>query len=123
MSPSNNKLALSLGATHIIDRNLPLSELAEAVKTVTTKPLLTIYDSVSSPETQSAAYDVLAPGGTLVVVLLETIKEKKSADKEAHVVYGSVHMEMHNDIGPELFKHLTGWFESGELKVMSLYAR
>lgn len=73
------------GATHVLDRNLSVDALrAEAAK-ITSAPLDLIYDAVSLPETQNAAYALLASGGQLVMtapqIMLQIPKEVLRPDK------------------------------------------
>ncbi|EKM58625.1 uncharacterized protein PHACADRAFT_193755, partial [Phanerochaete carnosa HHB-10118-sp] len=79
----NEAYLKSLGVTHVIDRTAPLSALPAAVKAITSKPVKIAYDAVSESETQNAAYDVLAPGGKLVIVLDRAVdKDKITSEKE-----------------------------------------
>jgi len=95
----------------------PFPLLVKLSKGLTTEPLAYIHDVVSSEETQNAAYYLLAPGGTLLVVLNPAVEEDKlSADNTVTLPFASVHLEMHREIGVEILKHLPGWFESVELK-------
>ncbi|KAH8074786.1 chaperonin 10-like protein [Cristinia sonorae] len=117
VSPSNMELALSLGATHTIDRSLSADALIEAVKAITSKPFHFIYDSVSSEETQNIGYDLLAPGGTIVILLRSAVKEDKlTRDKTILTCWGSVHLDMHKEFGAEMYQHITKWFEIGYLR-------
>ncbi|CAA7269474.1 unnamed protein product [Cyclocybe aegerita] len=56
----------SLGATHVVDRNLSTSE--------------TVFDSISLKETQEMAFELLAPGGVLLAVVLPPLVPVDSAD-------------------------------------------
>ena len=53
----------SLGATHIIDRNV--SVVAE-VRKLTDKPILIVYGAIANADTQQAGIDILAAGGKFV---------------------------------------------------------
>ena len=65
----------SLGATHVIDRNISGSALVSQINTVTQNaPIKYVVDSVSSVETQQTGHDLLAPGGKLVIFLEGLIK-------------------------------------------------
>ena len=70
----------SLGATHIIDRNISGAALASEINNITyNAPIKYAVDSISLPDTQQTAYDLLAPGGKLVLfrpVQIKTIEEK-----------------------------------------------
>ena len=117
-SKSNEAYLKSLGATHVIDRSVPISGLADAVKAITSEPVKVAYDSISLPETQAAAYDVLAPGGQLVIVLDDSIpKEKLTADKEVVHVFGNVHVPENREVGKSLYAKLTELLAAGDIKV------
>lgn len=115
-STQHEALLKSIGATHIIDRHRPLSELQDAVKAITPVPIKLGFDAVSTRESLGASYDLVAPGGKLVVALkMNFPQEKLVADKEVASVGGSVHVQ--RELGVELFKHLTALLESGDIKV------
>ncbi|THH23065.1 hypothetical protein EUX98_g8110 [Antrodiella citrinella] len=114
VSPHNNDLVTALGATHPVDRALPLSEL----KAITSEPISVVFDAVSSAETQRAGYDLLAPGGTLVLVL-DPVGSLGAGEKEGRSVistYATVHVETNREIGEEMYEHLEAFLESGDLK-------
>lgn len=120
-SKHNEPLLKSLGATHIIDRSVPLADLGVAVRAITSKPLKIAYDTVGTAETQNAAYDVIAPGGKLGVVLDQLVDEGKiTPDKEIQHIWGSVHVPQHRELGKSLFAKLTDLLEAGDIKVSSL---
>lgn len=107
----------SLGATHVLDRNLVADALTAEVKKITTEPIKVIYDAVGLPDTQDTAYDILAPGGTLALVAQPNIKpEKLSADKKAFQVFGDFNMPTNRQLGIGLFSQLTEWLKDGEIK-------
>ncbi|TCD60172.1 hypothetical protein EIP91_010619 [Steccherinum ochraceum] len=115
VSPSNNKLVTSLGATHTLDRNAPLSTLGESVKAITPKPLTIIYDAISLPDTQNAAYKILADGGTLVLVLVTAVKEEDKVEgKDIVNPWGCAVTQ--RDFGRELYTHLGSYLENGDIK-------
>ena len=72
----------SIGATHVIDRSIPASTLVSEISNITQNaPIKYALDTISLPDTQQTAYDVLAHGGKLVIFLSpaigKTIKEKE----------------------------------------------
>ncbi|KAI0684712.1 GroES-like protein, partial [Cytidiella melzeri] len=88
-SSHNASFVKSLGATHVIDRNTPL---VSAVKAITSDPIKVVYDAISEKATQDEAYEVLAPGGSFILVLPFAIEESKVDNtKEVVQVFGSVH--------------------------------
>ncbi|KXN86457.1 Zinc-type alcohol dehydrogenase-like protein C2E1P3.01 [Leucoagaricus sp. SymC.cos] len=111
----------ALGATHIIERTIPLtsirSHLAEILNTSTaaTGGLFGyIYDAISEKETQLAAYDLLRPSGKLAIVL-PSIIETKSEDRHIVWTMGAPNIP-HNTAGAkELFSLVTSMIENGVL--------
>ncbi|KAI0692524.1 GroES-like protein [Cytidiella melzeri] len=113
-SSHNASFVKSLGATHVIDRNTPL---VSAVKAITSDPIKVVYDAISEKATQDEAYEVLAPGGSFILVLPFAIEESKVDNtKEVVQVFGSVHDPNQRATGVSLYKSLTGLLESGEVK-------
>ncbi|RPD54128.1 GroES-like protein [Lentinus tigrinus ALCF2SS1-6] len=110
----NEALLKSLGATAVLDRKLPPSAiLSEVQKLIGNKPIEYVFDAISLADTQSLAYDVLAPGGTLFIVLDEKIPaEKKKAGDNKRIVHGFGIPE-NRDVGVQLFSRLTEWLETG----------
>ena len=92
-SPHNEALLKSLGATHVLDRSLPASTLAaEVAQLAGGKPIELVYDAVSLPDTQTLGYEVLAPGGVLVItnpVQVPEDKKKAGDGKKIVNVFGS----------------------------------
>ncbi|CDO71820.1 hypothetical protein BN946_scf184939.g44 [Trametes cinnabarina] len=116
-SPHNAQLLLSLGATHVIDRSLPPAAIKQELSKLTGgKPIEFVYDAISLPDTQAIAYDALAPGGVLLLVLPESIPAelKKEGDNKKIVnVFGNVHPPENREVGVQLYKHLTEWLQKG----------
>ncbi|KAI0783908.1 GroES-like protein [Irpex lacteus] len=113
-SIKNTELLKSLGATHVIDRK---ADLPSSVKAITSKPIRYAYDAISTKQTQETAYEVLAPGGEIILVLQFAVDEAK-LDKSKRVVqvFGSVHDPTQKALGLGLYKNLTKLLESGEIK-------
>lgn len=104
-----------MGATHVIDRNAPL---AEAVKEIISEPIKYIYDAISTKETQGPAYQVLAPGGTFILVLPFAIDRAQVDDSKTVVVtFGFSFDPSQKQLGVAAFKHLPALLKSGEFKV------
>lgn len=115
-SKPNEGYLKSIGATDVIDRTHPLSELADTVKAITPKPIKVAYDSISLPETQNAVYNLLGSGGKLVLVLNEAI-DNKTDDKEVAQVMGNVHVPGQRKLGVSLYSKLTELLAAGDIKV------
>jgi NADPH:quinone reductase-like Zn-dependent oxidoreductase len=117
-SKSNEAYLKSIGATHVIDRSVPLSDLAQTVKAITSEPVKVAYDAISLPETQNAAYDILAPGGQIVIVLNESVpKDKQTDNKEIVHVFGNVQAPEQREVGKSLYAKLTELLKAGDIKV------
>lgn len=122
VSPHNDALVTSLGATHPIDRSLPLASLASHPVLATKKPLL-VFDAVSAAETQQAGWELVAPGGTLVVVNPVNLPNPESAEgegKTAVFTLGTVHIDVNRKVGEGMYAVLEGLLERGDVKVCSL---
>ena len=117
-SKRHEPLLKSLGATHVIDRHIPLLDLPRQVKEIAKQPLKYVYDAVSEPETQNIAYDILAPGGHLTIVVTDAVeKTKRTLDKHVSMVFANVQDPTIRDLAVGLYKALPALLESGEIKV------
>ncbi|KAH7929908.1 GroES-like protein [Leucogyrophana mollusca] len=111
----NSALLKSLGATHVIDRNLPFSALSDEISRVTTAPIQLVYDAVSLADTQQAGYDILAPGGYIVLVLGSTIKTTEGDNKKILGVFGSFHAPDNVALGEVVAPQLTKLLADGDI--------
>ena len=118
----NTEFLLSLGATHVLDRKLSSDRLREEVRKITTEPLRVVFDAISLPDTQLAAYNLLAPGGTLVLVLFPAIPEEHlRPDKRLAKAFGQANYPGVNRIvAAKLYSKLTAWLREGAIKVGTL---
>ncbi len=107
---------MSYGATHVLDRNLSADALRAEVTKLAGGLVSVVYDAVSTPETQSAAYGLLAPGGRLLIVLQEAVTET-SEGRTLSQVHGLFQMPHNGDFGKTLLGALPGLMESGDIKV------
>ncbi|TCD65393.1 hypothetical protein EIP91_002727 [Steccherinum ochraceum] len=115
VSPSNNDLVKSFGATHTLDRNKGLDTLGESIKEISSKPLTVIYDAISLPDTQNAAYKILADGGTLILVLEEEVKEEdRVRGKDMVTPWGNPPLQ--GEFGKEIYAQLGAYLENGDIK-------
>lgn len=113
----NEAYLKSIGATHVVDRSAPLSQLAATVRGITARPVKVAYDAISYADTQNAVYDLLAPGGQLVITLAEAVdKDKITPEKEIVHVFGNVHVPEQRAVGKSLYAKLTGLLEAGDIK-------
>lgn len=114
----NTELLKSLGATHVLDRNLSASVLKAEVRSITDAPVKVIYDAISLANTQSVAYDILAPGGQLILVLPSAVEASQIVpDKEAKTTWGSAWPPYSRKVGASLWSALTRLLEEGAIKV------
>ncbi|KZT67311.1 GroES-like protein [Daedalea quercina L-15889] len=110
-----------LGATHVLDRNIPLDMLETELKKITPEPFKVIYDAVASPETQNFAYGLLAPGHTLAVVMPVAVKEElKVPEKKAYWMVASFFLPQNRKVGVSLYSKLTALLEEGAIKPNSV---
>ena len=111
----------SLGATHVIDRNISSSALASEVASITRNvPLKYAADSISLSDTQQAAYDLLAPGGQLATFLPVSIKttEEKHIFSTIGLVRYPSNVELLNTLFHDNFERL---LKEGVVKVSNSY--
>ncbi|KAF8558736.1 NAD(P)-binding protein [Imleria badia] len=111
----NKDLLVSLGATHVLDRTVSATALREHVAQITNAPIPYIFDAVSLEETQQAAFSLLAPGGTLVVVT-EPYVGGGEDDKKVFMVFGIFHTPENRELGTKFSIALTKWLAEGTLK-------
>ena len=112
----NSNLLQSLGATHVVDRKADVpAKVAEILKGT---PVQFVYDAVSEKDTQEQAWDVLSPGGTLLLILPSQVDKDKYKDKSVYdKVIGNVHTPAVRPLGISLYSKLTSLLESGKIKV------
>jgi len=105
----------SIGATAVLDRNLSTAELANEIAKITTTPIKAVFDTVSSDSTQQTGIDILAPGGSLVVVLPPTarVPQGKSAVHAMGILRLPPNVELLETFYHEL---ISGFIEKGWLK-------
>jgi len=64
----------SIGATDVLDRNLPVSNLSQKIAEIAKVPILHVFDAISLPNTQELGLGLLGSGGQLAVVLPPTVE-------------------------------------------------
>ncbi|VDC00280.1 unnamed protein product [Peniophora sp. CBMAI 1063] len=122
-SKHNEEYCKSAGATHVLDyHDVPYPELPATVKKIAGDlPITYIYDAATTPESQKAGWDVLAPGGAIVVVNVPS-KDIGAPGKDdekgrrAVWVYGGSNEPDHQEFGTGMYAALTEMLEKGELK-------
>ncbi|KAH9919380.1 chaperonin 10-like protein [Fomitopsis serialis] len=111
----NAEYLKNLGATHVLDRNLPDATLIAEVKKITLAPIRVVFDAISESETQNVAYAIVASGGTLVLVLPSAI-ENKTDDKRIVYPYGNTNVPGNRRLGASLYSKITVLLEEGVVK-------
>ena len=120
-SLKNTDLLKSLGATHVIDRQLSSDEILAKISKITSgTPIEYVYDAISLADTEPVAYQALAPGGVLVLVLPDVIPpeiQDKADGKKVVNAFGNVQVPHNRKLGVEMYNRLTEWLETGVLVV------
>ena len=117
-SPRNAEWLRQLGATHVLDRNLSEATLQAEVKKAVPEPFEIIYDAIGVPETQNFTVDLLAPGGTLALVLEPAIKaERLISGEQVFQVHGNLNVPANRALGTSLFSRLPDLLRDGAIKV------
>ncbi|PAV16334.1 GroES-like protein [Pyrrhoderma noxium] len=112
----NTDLLKSLGATHVVDRSASdvSADIRKALGSSTT-PL--IYDTISLQDTQTQAWNLLAPGGSLILSLPSQVNNTaKGETRNVVEVAGNVHIPGNRPLGESLYSKLTSLLESGSIK-------
>ncbi|KAI0072604.1 GroES-like protein [Panus rudis PR-1116 ss-1] len=114
----NTELLKSIGATHVIDRTLPIPQNTEEVRKITSKPFKVVYDAVGLPHTQESGFEILAPGGTLLTTLPSGIDKAKAAAEKKNLsfVFGQLSVPPYRQLAHESSPIVPKLLESGELK-------
>lgn len=113
-SLKNTEFLKSLGATHVLDRNLSAQALKAEIEKITTKPIKYVYDAISLPETQKTGLELLATGGQLMLVLPPQVT---SNDKKVSNVIAFRHMEPNVVATTAMYTKLSEWVEKGIIQV------
>ena len=107
----------SIGATHVIDRNISASTLASELSGITQNvPIKYVVDSISIPETQQTGYDILPQGGKLAIFIPPAVKTTEG--KDIIYVFGVLRHPANIDL-LETFYHdnLARLLKEGAIKV------
>jgi len=107
----------SIGANYVIDRYLPLPALKQAIMKITGSRIHIMYDSISTKETQEAAWSLLAPGGKLVLTQPSQISKDRNDSRQVVLVDGSPQSDENWETGKRLWAHLERWVEEGHIRV------
>ncbi|EKM58603.1 uncharacterized protein PHACADRAFT_253061 [Phanerochaete carnosa HHB-10118-sp] len=116
-SKRNEDYLKSLGATHVIDRSIPHSDILTAIEQITSTPVMVAYDAISDADTQNLCYEVVAPGGQVVIGLPPAIETSKlTSGKRIVQVFGSAHVPEQRPVGISLYQKVTELVANGDIK-------
>ena len=120
-APKHTAFLRSLGATHVLDRNLSVDALRAEAAQITSLPLDLIYDAVSLPATQNAAYTLLASSGQLVMtapqMMLQIPKEVLRPDKAVKHAPSTSDLSFNAAASLSLHRSLPALLAEGAIKV------
>ncbi|KAG6917713.1 hypothetical protein DXG01_001364 [Tephrocybe rancida] len=103
----------SLGATNVLDRNLPSDALKTKVGELTSAPIDIVYDAISTTVTQQTGNDLLVPGGHLITVLNLVITKKSDV---SHIqVSGIPGLPQNKELLEALYAKLSLLLEQGAI--------
>lgn len=110
----NSEFLESLGANHVIDRKADVPTKVKEILGET--PVELVYDAISEKDTQQQAWDVLTPGGTLVLVSREAFVDKNKGKTVIDTVFADLHSPELRQLGASLQSKLTHLLENGTIK-------
>ncbi|KAG5637952.1 hypothetical protein H0H81_002480 [Sphagnurus paluster] len=108
----------SIGATHVLDRNLDNATIAAEISKIFPSPIEIIFDTVSSPDTQETGYSLLSPGGTIAVLLPNSVTPVEG--KEIINVVGLLTLPFSCDLGLQLYSQLEELLDAGSIKPLKV---
>ncbi|KAI0705987.1 GroES-like protein [Cerioporus squamosus] len=116
-SPQHSDFLKGLGASHVVDRNLPSETLQEEVTRLGDGPYDLVYDAVSLPDTMPIGYALTAPDGDFVVVSPPVgLGEEGGPKKKVHMARGLLALAGNEAVGAELLSALPTLLETGDVK-------
>ncbi|KAF6757063.1 chaperonin 10-like protein [Ephemerocybe angulata] len=116
-SPSHSEHLKALGATHVLDRKAPLTK--ESIKSITEIPINVVYDTVSVPDTQKVAFELVEAGGQIAITLPadSTLEERAPKENKSFASIMGSKLHPHNvELFREAWPHVTALLEEGALK-------
>ncbi|KAI0648660.1 GroES-like protein [Trametes meyenii] len=118
-SPRNAEFVKLLGATHVVDRSLPANALRSAIVEISGGALERVFDAISIKETQNLAYDIAAPGATVMLVLPDEVDAAKKADGKnvkVFMTFGVVAPPQNVEFAKVFVKELAKLVADGSIK-------
>ncbi|KAG6856274.1 hypothetical protein H0H87_005959 [Tephrocybe sp. NHM501043] len=106
----------SLGATHVLDRNISPEDLTTRITEIaTSSPIDLVYDAVSSLETQNMGYGLLTEKGQLIVTLEPAVRKEEEGKIIIRVI-GVFTLPFSRELGIQLYGTLTDLLNQGLIK-------
>ncbi|KAI0283554.1 GroES-like protein [Russula brevipes] len=118
-SAHNEGYCRAAGATHVIDyRTTPYTAVPAVVKDIANGPIEIIYDAISTPESQTADWEILGPNGSLVLTLpaAADIPVERKDGQWVVTVYGSARGYGNEEFGRKMYAALPGLLANGSIK-------
>ncbi|TBU41225.1 GroES-like protein [Dichomitus squalens] len=115
-SPHNREYLESLGATSVIDRNLPSAQLQVEATKLADGLFDLVYDAVSLPDTLPLANALTAPEGDLVVVSPSGLPQSDETSKKVHLARGLLATPTNRVVGASLLANIPNLFEGGDIE-------
>jgi len=104
----------ALGATDVLDRNADV--VAEVEKITGGTPVEIVFDAISIKSTQEPAWEILAPGGLLILTLGAEVDKEKYKNKYIMESNGNVHLPFNRAFGKIMYRKLTQLLEDGSIQ-------
>jgi NADPH:quinone reductase-like Zn-dependent oxidoreductase len=92
--------------------------LEESIQTITDKPLKVVVDAISSEETQTLGFALVAPGGQIAVnqPAIDLIKEEGPKEDKS-LIYILAAKQGYPELVQEMWTHVTEFLQDGTIKV------
>ncbi|KAI0711848.1 GroES-like protein [Cerioporus squamosus] len=116
----NTEFVQSFGATHVVDRTLPRAELVQTIQNIAGgRPIELVYDAISVHETKDLGFELVAPGGSLIILIPEHADNHKfPSTKDVRVIeaFGEFSVPENRDFGAEFTVELEKLLRDGVIK-------
>ena len=84
---------------------------------ITSAPIEIVYDAVSHPDTQNATYNLLAPGGKLVLMLPSSLGDEHKDGKQVIMTVGSPFFPASREVSLGMYDNLNSYLQEELLQV------
>ncbi|KAG2074427.1 GroES-like protein [Suillus decipiens] len=115
-SLTHEKYLKSLGATHVLNRDLSANDLKTAVSNVSRKPIKYVFDTISLLETQQVGWSLLAQDGRLLLTLPPLVEEEEKKGRKFVRSLGSPHACDNRPFSTESWAIFSEWLKAGTIK-------